>query len=64
MAQSEFNPLLAPDELKQLTDALVAQAMQAENGPERLRILTYADALSNLAEIKKLLMEYERRLLN
>jgi len=29
-----------------------------------LRVLTVADALNNLAEIKKLLLEYERRLLN
>jgi len=38
--------------------------MQIEPGPERLRILTVADALMNLAEIKKLLLRYERRLLN
>jgi hypothetical protein len=38
--------------------------MQIETGPERLRVLTIADALMNLAEIKKLLLEYERRLLN
>jgi hypothetical protein len=38
--------------------------MQIETGPERLRVLTVADALINLAEIKKLLLEYERRLLN
>jgi hypothetical protein len=38
--------------------------MQIETEPERLRVLTVADALINLAEIKKLLLEYERRLLN
>jgi hypothetical protein len=63
-ARSELNPRLTPDELRQLAEAHVAQAMRIENGPERLRILTYADALTNLAEIKKLLLEYERRLLN
>jgi len=38
--------------------------MQIETGPERLRVLTVADALKNLAEIKKRLLKYERRLLN
>jgi hypothetical protein len=38
--------------------------MRIETGPERLRVLTVADALMNLAEIKKLLLAYERRLLN
>ena len=64
MAELDPDPRLTPDELKRLADAHAAQAMRTDNGPERLRILTYADALNNLAEIKKLLMRYERRLLN
>jgi hypothetical protein len=36
---------LNPDELKQLAEAQIAQAMQIGPGPERLRILTVAEAL-------------------
>jgi hypothetical protein len=54
----------SPDELKKLAETQIAQASQIEPGPERLRVLTVADALMNLAEIKKLLLVYERRLLN
>jgi hypothetical protein len=50
--------------LKKLAEIQIAQAMQVEMGPERLGMLAVADALVNLAEIKKLLPEYERRLLN
>jgi hypothetical protein len=64
MARPALSTHLSPDELKQLAEEQFAQAMQIEPGPERLRILTVADALVNLAEIKKLLLEYERRLLN
>jgi hypothetical protein len=35
-----------------------------ESGPERLRILTMAETLIDLAEARKLLRCYERRLLN
>jgi hypothetical protein len=38
--------------------------MRIRTGSERLRVLTIADALRNLAEIKKRLLKYERRLLN
>lgn len=55
---------LSPEELKELAKAQSAKAMQIETGPERLRLLTFADALMNLAEIKKLLLKYEKRLLN
>jgi hypothetical protein len=55
---------LSPDELKRLAETQIAQAKRIATGPERLRVLTVADALLNLAEIKKLLLEYERRLLN
>jgi hypothetical protein len=55
---------LNPDELKRLAETQIAKAMQVEAEPKRLRILTVADALINLAEIKKLLLQYERRLLN
>lgn len=55
---------LSPDTLRDLAEAQIARAMQIEKGPERLRLLTVADALINLAEIKKLLLKYEKRLLN
>jgi hypothetical protein len=64
MARPALSSQLSPDELKKLAETQIAQAMQIETGPERLRVLTVADALMNLAEIKKLLLEYERRLLN
>jgi hypothetical protein len=64
MARPASGTHLSPDELKKLAETQIAQAMRIETGPERLRILTVADALINLAEIKKLLLEYERRLLN
>jgi hypothetical protein len=63
-AGSAFSGLLSPDELKKLAKTHIARAMQIETGPERLRVLTGADALMNLAEIKTLLLQYERRLLN
>ena len=55
---------LSPDELKQLAETQMARAMQTKTGPERLRVLTMAGAMMNLAEIKKRLLKYERRLLN
>jgi hypothetical protein len=61
---SALSTRLSPDELKQLAEARTAQAMRIEAGPERLRVLTVADALINLAEIKKLQLKYERRLLH
>jgi hypothetical protein len=64
MARPALSTHLSPDELKKLAEIQIAQAMRIETGPERLRILTVADAIINLAEIKKLLLEYERRLLN
>jgi hypothetical protein len=64
MARPALSTHLSPDELKMLAEAQIARAIQIETGPERLRILTVADALMNLAEIKKLLLEYERRSLN
>ena len=64
MARPALRTHLSPDELRKLAETQIAQAMQIETGPERLRILTVADALMNLAEIKKLLLRYERRLLN
>jgi hypothetical protein len=64
MARPALRTHLSPDELKKLAETQIAQAMQIETGPERLRILTVADTLMNLAEIKKLLLRYERRLLN
>lgn len=38
--------------------------LRIECGDERLRMSTLADALTNLAEIKRLLLDYERRRLN
>ncbi len=64
MARPAFSTHLSPAELKKLAETQIAQAMQIETGPERLRILMVADTLMNLAEIKKLLLRYERRLLN
>jgi predicted short-subunit dehydrogenase-like oxidoreductase (DUF2520 family) len=64
MARPALSSHLSPDELKKLAETQIAQAMQIETGPERLRLLTVDDALMNLAEIKKLLLEYERRSLN
>jgi hypothetical protein len=64
MARPTLSSLLSSDELTKLAEAQIAEAMQIETGPERLRVLTVADALINLAEIKKLLLKYERRLLN
>jgi hypothetical protein len=64
MARPAFSAHLSPDELKELAEAQIAEAMRLETGPERLRVLTVADALNNLAEVKKLLLNYERRLLN
>jgi hypothetical protein len=64
MARPALSSQLSPDELKKLAETQIAQAMGIETGPERLRVLTVANALMNLAEIKKLLLRYERRLLN
>jgi hypothetical protein len=64
MARPALSARLSPDELKKLAETQTARAMQIEKGPERLRVLTVADALMNLAEIKKLLLKYERRSLN
>ena len=64
MARPASSAHLSPDELKNLAEAQIARAMQIEKGSERLRVLTVADALTNLAEIKTLLLKYERRLLN
>ena len=64
MPKTSISAALSPDQLKQLAEIEVAQARRIDSGDERLRRLTLADALNNLAEIKKLLLEYERRLLN
>jgi hypothetical protein len=64
MARPAICSQLSPDELKKLAEKQIAQAMRIETGTERLRVLTVADALINLAEIKRLLLEYERRFLN
>lgn len=64
MARPALSAHLSPDELNKLAETQIARAMQIKKGPERLRVLTVADALKNLAEIKKRLLKYERRLLN
>jgi hypothetical protein len=64
MTRPALSAHLDPEELKKLAEKQIARAMRLETGPERLRVLTVADALMNLAEIKKLLLEYERRSLN
>jgi hypothetical protein len=64
MAKPGLSAHLSPEELKKLAETQIAKAMRIKTGSERLRVLTVADALMNLAEIKKLLLKYERRLLN
>jgi len=64
MPKTSFSAALGPDQLKQLAEFEVAQARRVKSVDERLRRLTLADALNNLADIKRLLLEYERRLLN
>lgn len=64
MTRTSLSSTLGPDQLKSLADRCVAQAVRIECADERLRMLTLADALTNLAEIKRLLLDYERRLLN
>jgi hypothetical protein len=64
MPKTSLSSTLSPDQLKRLADRYVAQAARIECDDERLRMLTLADALTNLAEIKRLLLDYERRLLN
>jgi len=63
-SKARFSPTLSPDRLKQLAEIEAAQAERVEAGDERLRRLALADALTNLAEIKRLLLDYERRFLN
>ncbi len=60
----QLSSALGPDQLKRLAEIEVAQARCIESEDERLRRLTLADAMTNLAEIKRLLLDYERRLLN
>ena len=62
--KTSFSAALSPDQLKQLAEIEVARARRIKSGDERLRRLTLADALNNLADIKRLLLEYERRVLN
>ena len=64
MPKTSFSAALSPDQLQQLAETEVAKAKRIKSGDERLRRLTLADALNNLADIKRLLLEYERRLLN
>lgn len=59
-----FSRTLTPDQLAQFAEIETTQARQIDAGDERLRRLALADALTNLAEIKRLLLEYERRFLN
>jgi hypothetical protein len=64
VAKPAFSAHLSPDELERLAETQIARAQQIRKDSERLRVLTVADALRNLAAIKKLLLKYERRLLN
>jgi GrpB-like predicted nucleotidyltransferase (UPF0157 family) len=64
MAKPALTARLSPEELEKLAEKQIARAMRIKTGPERLRVLTVADALKNLAEIKKRLLKYERWLLN
>ncbi|HLG80809.1 MAG TPA: hypothetical protein VKY22_07320 [Bradyrhizobium sp.] len=62
--RSRFSSALGPDQLKQLAESEAGQARRIKSGDERLRRLALADALIDLAEIKRLLLDYERRFLN
>jgi hypothetical protein len=64
MARPASSAQLSPEELERLAEKQIARAMRIRTGSERLRVLTIADALRNLAEIKKRLLKYERRLLS
>jgi hypothetical protein len=64
VARPALSASLSPDELTRLAETQFAQAKRTAVGPERLRILTFADTLIHLAETKKLLLHYERWLLN
>ena len=64
MAAPALSVLLSPDELKQLAQVHFARAMRTERGPERLRMLAFADTLIDVAETKLLLLHCERRLLD
>jgi hypothetical protein len=63
-AKSALGAHLSPEELESLAAKQTARATRIKAAPERLRVLTVADALRNLAEIKKRLLKFERRLLN
>ena len=64
MAKPRSSAHLSPEELEKLADKQIARAERIKTEPERLRVLTVAGALKNLAEIKKRLLKYERQLLN
>jgi hypothetical protein len=64
MAKPALSTHLSPEELERLAEKQMARAMRIKTGPERLRVLTVADALRYLAEIKKRLRKFERGLLN
>jgi hypothetical protein len=59
-----FSSTLGPEQLRRLAEIEAAQARRTDCGDERLRRLTLADALTNLAEIKRRLLDYERRFLH
>lgn len=64
MQKASFSAALSPDQLERLAEIEAAEAGRIKSGDERLRRLALAGALSNLAEIKRLMLEYERRLAN
>ena len=64
IAKPALSAHLSPDELERLADAQTTSAMRIETDSERLRVLAVAGALRNLAEIKKRLLKYQRRLFN
>ena len=53
MARPAFSSQLSPDELKRLAETQIAEAMRIEKEPERLRVLTVADALIGPAAAQK-----------
>jgi PHP family Zn ribbon phosphoesterase len=64
MAKPALSAHLSPHELEKLAETQIARSMRIETDSERLRVLAVAGALKDLAEIKKRLLKYQRRLLN
>ena len=69
MPKTSFSAALSPDQLKQLAEIEVAQARRIKSADQIQRRTAEAAYIcrrldTNLAEIKRIMLEYERRLLN